>query len=221
MSLSRACTFFLLVCSAGGCNHEGPEPARLLVSFITQSDPGEPLSGVSVSVQDLPVGKSDAGGLLQTVLTGRPGQKLTVRYDCPLGHRAEREAPGLQLPDRERPAGGVDSVEMVLRCPPVLRTVAIAVRAGAGVELPVLLDGEPLGQTDSAGVAHFYAEAKPGTQLTVRLDTSSRPELRPRSPFRHFVVPDRHEAFLMAQSFHRARQPKRRSAKPFRIIKIE
>ncbi len=205
----------------GGCSNHGPARARLLVSFVTESDPGEPLAEVSVAVQGAPVGRSDHDGLVQTVLTGRPGQKLVVRYDCPPGHRAERDAPGLQLPDQAKSGVGVDSVELALRCPPVLRTVAIAVRAGAGVEIPVLLDGKPVTRTDAAGVAHFYTEAKPGAELSVQLDTSKRPDLRPRSPTRHFVVPERQDAFVLAQSFHRAPKRKRRPTKPFRIIKIE
>ena len=221
MPLSLISSLLAALCALGGCTNDSPARARLLVSFITESDPGEPLPGVSVAVDAAPVASSAPNGLIQTVLTGRPGQKLAVHYDCPPGHRPEREAPGLQLPDRPRPGSEVGSLEMTLRCPPVLRTVAIAVRAGAGVGLPVLLDGKRVTQTDAAGVAHLRTEAKPGTELSVQLDTSKRPDLRPQSPARHFVVPDRREAFVLTQSFHRVVKRKRSPPKPFRIIKIE
>jgi hypothetical protein len=193
----------------------------MLVSFLAESDPGHPLAEVSISIEERAVGSSDEHGLLQTVLSGGFGQKLAARYVCPEGYRAEREAVDLQFPDPAWSETGLSSVEIALRCQPDLRTVAIAVRAKAGAGLPVLLNGELVAETNATGISHFATEAAPGDELVVELDTTKQPNLRPRSPRRHFVVRDREEAFVLTQSFHRLRKKTRRPARPFRIIKIE
>jgi hypothetical protein len=112
-------------------------------------------------------------------------------------------------------------MEISVRCPPLLRLAVIVVRADNGAGLAVALNDQITAQTNASGVAHLSTSVPPGTELRVRLDTSTHPSLVPRNPVRVFTMPDAHEAFVFEQSFELAKGPPRRRKRPPRIIKIE
>ena len=97
----------------------------------------------------------------------------------------------------------------------------IIVRAKKGANLPVLLDGQIVAQTNASGVAQFSTSAVPGTDFIVELDTRNQPKLRPQRPSHLMTLPDANEVFVVNQSFDVRKEPKRRGSRRSRITKIE
>lgn len=207
---------------AAGCTEAKPDTVLAVFDLAAESDPGAPLEGVWITVDGQPVGRSSATGPLRTSIARPPGTTIRVEHDCPAGFRDPVE-PKLVKLSHDQGVGGAASpvIELALPCPPSERVVVIAVRAENGADLPVLLDDRVESRTGSTGVAHLSTTAPPGTELSVRLDTSERPKLVPQNPRRVFEVPDSDEAFLFDQRFE-IEKPTRRKRKPRRkITKIE
>ena len=194
---------------------------RVFLTFRTEADPGVPISGVAIRANGMPLGASVAGELTATL---EPNAKRVFRivYDCPEGHADPVDAVVLRVrPFAEVRHRGDPGLEMTLRCSPLEHIAAFVVRAKNALSLPVLLNDRRVAEINEAGVAHFTARGRPGTDYVVRIDTSARPTLVPSSPERLFTLGDRHQVFVLDQGFEATRsQPRRRRRRP-RIVKIE
>jgi hypothetical protein len=193
-----------------------------MLDFVAESDPGQPLRGVWVAVDEKPVGTSDNRGLLHVTIAAKLGQRIRIEHACPPGYRDPGEPKMLRVGDyRSIDEVSPPAMQLTIRCPPTNRLAVIVVRADHGDGLSVLLNDHVVAETNAAGVAHFSTSAPPGTELRVGLDTTERPHLVPRNPVRVFTIPDAPEAFVIDQSFETAKRRRRRQTRRPRIIKIE
>lgn len=209
----------LLAALSCDANHDRDHAARLI--FVTESDPGVSLSGVSVWVDGALVGVS-SDGAVETLLRSTSTSIIRVEHDCPEGHRDPVEDTILRLSSFEEI--GVSEalgMEVTLRCPPETHIAGFVVRLGNGPSLPVLLNGVEVARTSSAGIAHFTRRGRPGTEYSVQIDTSSDSRLGPQHPTKVFTLDDQHEVFVVDQAFALAKEPRRARRPRGRILKIE
>lgn len=209
------CVLGLFSCTAAPIEREA---VRLI--FITESDPGVSLSGVSVWVDGLYVGSSLDGGA-EADLRVSSERTVRIRHDCPEGHRDPIEDRVLRVRDFEGIGSEAGGMEVTLRCPPTKHIAGFVVRATNAPSLPVLLDGVEVARTNHVGVAHFSRRGEPGTEYTVRLDTRSDSRLIPQHPTRVFTLDAQHQVFVVDQAFELAREPRRKPHRKSRIIRIE
>lgn len=203
------------------CRSTPMERDGLRLIFRTEADPGVSLSGVSVWVDGTLVGTS-SNGEAETYLRSASKRIVRIRHDCPEGHRDPVEDTVLRVrPFEEIGATETRGMEVTLRCPPKEHIAGFVVRAINGPFLPVLLNGVEVVQTNHVGVAHFSSRGEPGTEYTVRLDTSSDTRLVPQHPTRVFTLDDQHQVFVVDQAFDLATEIRRKPGRKSRIIRIE
>lgn len=208
-----------VICS---CGETSPEIQVVMLDLVVESDPSVPLGGVRITVDGRLLGVSSASGQLRASLARELGSLVRIEHDCPEGYRDPLEPTMLRLRDnRSLRESSLPTMEIALRCPPSKRIVLIVIRAHNGGGLPVLVDDRVVGRTNAAGVAHVSTVTAPGTELDLRLDTSTQPLLVPRNPTRLLTVPDAHELFVIDQAFEISRRPRRKRNAPRKIIKIE
>lgn len=222
MPVTRGLLLALAVFASSSCKAEPGPPPGAKVLFVVESDPGFRLGAVSIYLDGRLLGQTNSAGFLQTDIPIRSGSPLRLEHDCPIGHEAPSETKLLRL----RPFDRLDApdpgpLQITLRCRPKQRRAVFIVRAKGGAALPVLLDGELVAQTNSLGIAHFSTSAPPGTDFIVRVDTSARPELRPKAPSHLRALEDSDQIFLIEQAFQSRREPRRKGAPRKRITKIE
>ncbi len=196
----------LLVGSAG-CEEEPAPPPRHPFTFTVNAD-GEPLEGVQITVNDGPVGVTDAEGVLRVDLTGPSGATVRVAATCPEGHRQpDAQTYSLRRVQSLDPATAARGIEVSFTCPPERRNAVVVVRTHEQGGVPVMLDGREVARTDPSGAAHLHVAMPPGTTFLVQLDTRHNDRLRPNSPSQSFTVPDRDEVFVLDQRFAEEQPP--------------
>jgi hypothetical protein len=136
-----------------------------------------------------------------------------VTTACPATHRtlsARREVP---LAHETRPRGAArPAIELTVDCEPIERLAALVVRVRgpAPLGLPVRVRDHVVGQIDARGIAHIVLRVAPHTTLRVQLDTTTAPELEPKSPVQSFALGADDSIVLFDQALTRARAPRRR-----------
>lgn len=208
--------FAFLSCSGCGSSEHTRHDYPFLVRV--ESDPGRPLPGVLLSRAGKPLGASDAAGTIRLNARGREGETLAFEIRCPAGHRQTNEPLSVVLRTRTEQS---KIPEYLLRCPPLKRTLVVAVRAEHGPNLPVVYLGKELARTDRLGAAHVLLEAEPEDSLELTLDTSAQPELRPSNPSARFVIGGRDDVLSFTQTFQvTPKAPARRGRAPRGPIRI-
>jgi hypothetical protein len=195
------------------CEEEPAPPPRYPFTFTATSD-DEPLEGVTVTVNDAPIGTTDAEGRLRRDLTGPEGASVAVDAQCPEGYRSPEQA---QIHTLRRvvsldPAAQAQGIQVSFDCPPEHREAVVIVRTHDQGGLPVFVDGREVARTDESGIAHIHMpELAPQTSFQVRIATAAINErLRPSEPTQSFTVPDRDEVFVFDQQFEEEPPPRRR-----------
>ena len=222
MSVTRGVLRALLIAALASCEAE-PDPTRATtVDVLVESDPGVRLADVPIHLDGAAVGRTDSRGSLRAQVPAGSDSSLRLEHECPSSHQAPSEPKILRLgfsddPDLWKGA----PLQITLRCKPKKRRAVFIVRATNGPGLPVLLDGKPIAQTNSSGITHFSTSAPPGTDFLVRLDTETRPDLRPKNPNHLRALTDSDRIFLIDQVFEPRRKPRRKRSPRARITKIE
>ena len=157
------------------------------------------------------------------------GGEASLAVACPPGTRTDTPTRRVPLRSLDTNAGAERVIEIHVRCAAATLHVPVIVQIDGPDDLhfPLTLDGAAIGATDARGTAHVLAAVQPHAILRVGLDTSSRPELRPRSPVHTFRVSHAPRVLLVAQRLkvprpsHRLRatrpQPATRDPLPYRI----
>lgn len=198
-ALSVLCAVASLVDAS--CTHSARQIShRIRVNVV--SDPGVPLAAAELFAGSRSLARSDEAGTIDVALPGRPGDVVQLQLRCPEGYRTPDDSLSVLLREplrepRERPP------EFTLACPPLTRTLVVAVRADRGPSLPLRYLGEEVARTDASGAAHALLRAKPGDALTLTLDTSAEPQLMPQQPELKLSVPDHDELVVFDQAFTR------------------
>lgn len=185
----------------------GKTPLPLwLLHVQASSTAGHPLPAVEVWQGSRYLGSSDGRGELWAQLTAAPGATLPWLARCPPGFTFERgaaanESETLFIPER----GGRTLDDLRIRCRPMYQTTTIVIRT-SGValsSLPILLDGQPIGQTERDGTAHLRLRFPLHDRVRISLDTSIESALRPQDPVHTFEVSEHPPLWLIDQPFVR------------------
>ncbi|HEX9104491.1 MAG TPA: hypothetical protein VF997_19905 [Polyangia bacterium] len=189
----------LLALLAGCAEEEG----RFPVVVSTETDDGQPLPDLPVTVGKTPAGRTDANGKLKMRVVGKEGARIAVTVATPKGYRAASTASAIvlrRLGDIEGGGGRPLPIEHVVKFAPLQRQYAVLVRAGVP-GLPIETFGTQQAVTNGKGVAMFLYEGTPGDELQVKLVTDGRPDLLPRNPTQSFLLATRSEAYLVKERF--------------------
>lgn len=168
------------------------------------------------------LGTTDPSGELLATLTGLEGDRVSLTIACPSGHHTDTPERDVPLRRVEGSAGSPGALDVVVRCEPVRRQVALVVRAEGPVAsaLPVEVQERRVGQTDATGVAHVLLEERPGATLRVRVVTSAHPKLEPRDPVQTFRVANGDSVLLFAQAFAEPKPTRRHRGQRFALPKF-
>jgi hypothetical protein len=190
----------LLSALAAGC---AEEEGKFPVVVTTETDDGQPLPDLPVTIGKTPAGKTDATGKLKMRVVGKEGARVAVTVATPKGYRPASTSSAVvlrRLGDIEGGGGRPLPIEHVVKFAPLQRQYAVLVRAGmAGI--PVETFGTQQAVTNDKGVAMFLYEGTPGDELQVKLVTDGHPDLLPRNPTQSFLLATRSEAYLVKEHF--------------------
>jgi hypothetical protein len=208
--------FFALLLA---CQNDTAAVISVSLQITVQADPGFGLPGVPVRIDGELLGRTDASGALRRSVHGAPGRLVTIVPECPRGHRQPEEPSRIRL--RRYGSSGELPIEVDLQCRPLVRVAIFVVRAANGANIPIVVNGEHVATTNSAGVAHFSRWGAPGTEYLVQLDASGNRSLLPQSASALVELPDFDELFIVERTFQSAQSKGRRHFQRRRIIKIE
>jgi hypothetical protein len=203
----RGAVFFLGVLALGCKNLEAkPVPFELLVHV--ESDPGRPLAGAVVQLNGKDKGTSAQDGLARLSFVGNEGDTFDLWVRCPTGFASPTKpitASLRRLADRTK----LPQYDVV--CPPLERTIVVAIRADNGPNLPVMYLDREIARTDASGAAHVILPVKPGDsfQLTLATNEKGNEKLRPQNPSLPFTARGQDDLLLFEQRFTREREPVR------------
>lgn len=213
--MSRAAMKWLVVALVlvGGC---AEEEGRFPVIVSTETDDGQPLPDLPVTVGKTPAGRTDANGKLKMRVVGKEGARVAITVETPKGYRAVSTSNAVVL----QRLGGIDGtsghplpIEHVIKFSPLQRQYAVLVRAGVP-GIPVETFGTQQAVTNGKGVAMFLYEGTPGDELQVKLVTDGRPDLLPRNPTQSFLLATRSEAYLVKERFTAIKKAVHKKARP-------
>jgi hypothetical protein len=195
----------VFVLLAAGCSEE---EGRFPVVITTETDDGQPLADLPVSVGKTAAGKTDAAGKLKLRVVGKEGTRVAITVATPKGYRAVSTASAVvlrRLSDIEGGSGRPLPIEHVVKFAPLQRQYAVLVRAGvAGIAVETF--GTKQAVTNDKGVAMFLYEGTPGDELQVKLVTDGHPDLQPKNPMQSFLLATRSEAYLVKEHFATAKK---------------
>ena len=193
----------LAVLSLAACGEEvkvKPKPP-LEVAVVVSSDPGKPIEGANVTYAGKIIATTNAKGVAKLTLKGNEGDSYDVKIKCPEGFQSPAKAVTIPL---QRLADPSEGPEYDVACPPLTRTVVVALRAENGPNLPVTYLGHAVGRTDGSGAATILLpDVDAETSLALTLDTSEKGNeaLRPQNPSNTFVVKGQDDIFAWDQKF--------------------
>lgn len=195
-----------------GCSSKTADD-RFEISLRATSDDALPLAGVTFATGKSNLGKTSSSGVVNVRLRGVEGQTMPVTVTCPSGYESSGELSPLRL-TRTRRVGEavVQPLTVEATCIRKVRDVVLVVRAESGSNLPVHIDGKPAATT-SDGTAHLLLQLdRDVRQVSVTLDTTDQPKLRPQNPSRTFEIHGNDTVLVMDQSFTTSTKPKSRTA---------
>jgi hypothetical protein len=199
-----AACMLLLGCGRSRSSVPDPTAPTYPLRIRAQGDAEAPLAGVQISGGGTLLGTTDAQGSVQLSLEGTEGERMPLQVTCPGGF-VSPEKPLVVGLRQLGPGSPAPTFEVA--CVPRLHTFVIGLRAEHGAHVPVSYLGQALGETDATGVAHVLVRAPRQEQVSLTLDTSGHPELRPQNPTLTFVAPDRDELVLFEHEFVELKRP--------------
>lgn len=185
--------------AASGCkDRDPPAPLPFQIFIRVESEPGQKVTGASVSRNDKVLGTTGPDGRAMLAVHGVEGKVTEVSVKCPEAFTSPPKPTSIRL---KRFADKTKIPEFSVTCPPALRHVVIAVRADNGPNLPVVYGNKVITRTDLSGAAHFALEIAPGALFQVTLDTTENARLKPPSPSRPFTAPAHDDILVFDQRF--------------------
>jgi hypothetical protein len=174
------------------------------VLFRVESDPGQTVTGASVSFQGRVLAKTDDDGAVLVSVQGKEGDHVALSVACPEGFLSPSKATEVVLHRLADP--GRSAAEYDVRCPPVVGGVGVVVRAERGPNLPVKHLGREVARTDASGAGLALLQVPANEPVEIMLDTSqARPpgggRLIPENPSLKFTSTDREDLKLFDVRF--------------------
>jgi hypothetical protein len=203
----------VVLLAATSCSLLKPPPPKPFEAQIRVfSDPGQPLKGAEIYYKQKRIGVSDEAGVVNFRLKGAEGQVYDLSVKCPAGFQSPTKALSVTL----RKSADIGSKpEYQIDCPPVTRSVVVAVRADSGANLPVMYQGKEIVRTDQSGAAHLLLNVPPNQmfQLQLGTDGDGAKDLRPQNPTATFEVKNEDAVLIFDQKFAVERKRVRYSGK--------
>jgi hypothetical protein len=213
-------TSVVLFAVAFGCAGAKPDD-RFEVSLRAASDDSAPLSDVAFATGNVKLGTTNSSGAFKVRLKGAEGQTLPLAITCPAGYQSAGEPPPLRL-TRTRRVGDTVAQPLAIdvTCTRKLRDVVLVVRSENAANLPVHVDGKAATSTSGDGTAHLLLQLdRDVRKVSVTLDTTEQPRLRPQNPSRTFELQGKDAVLVLDQPFSVVSKPAARSgAAPKRHI---
>jgi len=200
----------LLGCGGGAANGGGAASTRFEVEVQVESDPGKPLAAAGIFSGSNELGRTGEDGRVRVALTGHNGDVIALRVHCPERFASPSKALSVTL----LPLVGQGVVPQYrAQCQPLVRSLAVAVRAKGGANVPLKHMGREIARTDADGAAHALLEVAPAEQVTLVLDTSepAHERLRPKNPEFTLVMPARDEVAVFDQTFTELAPPPKKA----------
>jgi hypothetical protein len=196
----------LLLILIAGC---AEEQSKFPVVITAVTDDGTPMPELPILLGKANAGRTDADGKLRVRVTGREGQRIQVSTVAPEGYKLGPSAQPLVLRRLADIEGGTSRplpVEHTIKLSPLSRKYAVLVRAGfSGLAIETF--GTQQAVTNSKGVAMFLYTGSPGDELQVKINTATRPDLRPQNPISSFLLAQKAEAYVVKEQFTVFRAP--------------
>jgi len=202
----------LLLVTTVGCGSKSTDD-RFEISLRATSDDALPLADVTFATGKSNLGKTSSSGVVNVRLRGAEGQTLPITVTCPSGYEPSGELSPLRLTRTRRVGQAVaQPLTVEATCIRKLRDVVLVVRAESASNLAVHVDGKPAAiATD--GTAHLLLQLdRDVRQVSVTLDTTDQPKLRPQNPSRTFDLHGKDTVLVMDQSFTASLKPQHRNA---------
>jgi hypothetical protein len=202
----------VLLVSTLGCSSKTADDS-FEISLRATSDDALPLADATFTTGESNLGKTSSSGVVNVRLRGAEGQTLPVTVICPSGYESSGELPPLRLTRTRRLGEAVaQPLAVEATCIRKLRDVVLVVRAESAPNLPVRVDGKPAATTTD-GMVHLLLQLdRDVRQVSVTLDTTDQPKLRPQNPSRTFELHGRDAVLVMDQSFSPAPKPQNRNS---------
>jgi len=201
------------------CNAE-PDVNSYLIHFVVKVDDSKRLGDVPMYLDGKKLGTTGPDGGLSVRVAASNNQVLSARAECPAGYRGSDQPTAIHLRQfRSLSASQADNaLQYVFTCTPTRVSAAVIVSTSLPAELPLLMDGQEVGRTNTDGVAHLLIESAPGSNFTLLLDTQGHPTVRPQYPTRTFYVGNQNEIYVYEQSLE-VPKVKRSSSRPRRTAR--
>lgn len=177
-------------------------PTLYPITLRVVSD-NRPLAGAQVFLRDRELGSTDSAGNFRMQTPGVEGSTLDLTVRCPNGFTS----PAAPIPvvlrstialDRAQRSAGI---ETTAQCPPSHRIAAVVVRTPNRGNLPILYNGREITRTDLQGIAHMIFRVTPREAITLRIDTSGQPNLRPQNPLLTVTTREGDDVYVASQNF--------------------
>jgi hypothetical protein len=211
------------IAALSGCDSRASQVPYEFILRV-ESDPGHPLAGAIVQREGTRVGVSGSDGSVRLSVGGIEGETVGVDVRCPEGFRSPTSALRVVL---RRVSESARLPEYSASCPPMERSIVIAVRADNAQNLPVLYLGQEVARLDASGAAHVALTVPTETQLTLTLGTDEpgADQLRPQNPSGNFVVHAQDDVLVFDQRFKGAEpvrpSPRRAAPRPQGPIRLK
>jgi hypothetical protein len=221
MNLTRYFLASLIAMSPLACGTPPASNESFTLELRGVADDGSPLAGVSFSGSK-PWGVTGKDGRLTQRLAAPESAAIAITATCPPDYKDAPRLPPVRLTKTRRiDDHRTQAIPVEVRCERRESELLVVVRAERGGRLPVVVDGQPLVSTDDDGIAHvLLRRPRAAGTVEVSLDTSSRPELKPRSPSRTYQVGGADTVLLVDQAFVPQSQAVARSVSPRRHIPV-
>jgi len=183
---------------ATACKEEQAPPFEVVIKFSSAKD--KPLKNALVLHEGKKIGVSGDDGAALLRLRGNEGETFLFSVQCPAEFESPKSPVTVVL---RRVLEASRRSEYFVSCPPLTRTVVVAVRADNGPNLPVIHLGREVARTDESGAAHVMMQLRPNESFELRLDTNDKAaeRLRPQNPVATFVVKQQDDIFAFDQKF--------------------
>lgn len=190
-----------------GCGNAQP-PTLYPITLRVMTD-ARPMPGAIVLYRDRELGRTDTTGAFVLQTPGTEGTSLGLTVRCPDGF----VSPAQEVPVTLRSTvalgdGGGAGIETTVQCPPAHRIAAVVVRTPNRPNLPIVYNGREITRTDLQGVAHLIFRVNTGDTLSLRVDTSGQPLLRPQNPTLTVHTRPTDDVYVATQNFSEEAPPR-------------
>jgi hypothetical protein len=197
----------LLTLWCTGCSHSSLGRALIVKA---SDERGAPLAGLTVEIDGMPATKTDAAGNARISLGSQGPSRARIAIACPEGSRESNPRHVARTAQ-----GATARLELRFVCKPLLRLLAVVVRAEGGAGAVLRADGEPIGTVAEDGTLHACVWRAPDSELQLVLDTDAL-AVKPRNPLREHRMGDRDELLVFDQPLLARDHPKQRGRSPKR-----